>query len=63
MKKLPSIRQLDELGSDAGPFMDAWRRDLEQGIAMAASKKDRAGLVRALRWLDRRHIEYFGEDA
>ena len=63
MKMLPSIRKLDALGSDAGPYMDACFWELERAIASAASETDRMGLERDLRRLERRHIEYFGEAA
>jgi len=60
MKRLPTMKDLDDVGHDAGALMDATRWELERAIASARSEADRASFVDDLKRLDKLHERYFG---
>lgn len=58
---IPTIEQLEAAGKDAGALMDATRADLERAIGAAHDRETRTRLSDALKELDRRHVEFFGD--
>lgn len=61
MNAIPTFRDLDALGTDAGPYLDACIAEIEQAIPLARNKTDCDGLKDDLHRLNRLHRAYFGE--
>lgn len=59
---IPTIRQLEKAGSDAGLLLDAVETELENAIARADDYNAR-GIKVQLRRLRARRDEFFGEAA
>ena len=59
--KVPTMRQLEKAGGDAGLLLDAVERDLEN--AMATTVDSPQQLQAQLLRLQERRVEFFGEDA
>ena len=59
--RIPTMKQLELLGVDAGPVLDSVQTELEQvagfGVDAESRKRGRAALVR----LEARRKEFFGE--
>lgn len=60
MSRVPTLSELDELGTDAGKLLDATREEIARAIPMAASPVDRRGLVDELKRVDKLFDAYFG---
>lgn len=59
LDKLPTCRELDNLGHDAGAYLDAAQSDLERAIPMAANEASRQGLIDDLKAVKALRERYF----
>ena len=59
--KVPTMRQLEKAGGDAGLLLDAVERELENAIATTVDSPQQ--LQAQLLRLQERRVEFFGEDA
>lgn len=59
--KVPTMKQLEMAGNDAGLVLDAVERELENAIATAVDSPQQ--LQAQLLKLQDRRVEFFGEDA
>ncbi len=59
MKALPTVRELEEAGTDAGAVLDACEAELERAIPMTADKEGRIALAADLERLHALRAERF----
>lgn len=62
MNRLPTLRQLDQLGTDARAVLDMKELDLELAVDNACTPRGRANVQAALRRLHKRRAEHFSDD-
>lgn len=59
--RIPTLKQLERAGADAGAVLDAVERDLELAIARS-TEENQYGLKKQLKRLHKRRDEWFGPD-
>lgn len=63
MNPVPTFRELEDAGADAGAILDACEAELERSIPMAANKIDRADLAADLKRVRTLRLQWFGGSA
>lgn len=60
MRTLPTPRELEDAGKDAGALLDACESELERSISTAANKSDKGALADDLKQVRKLRAEWFG---
>lgn len=63
MNAIPSLRDLEQAGHDAGALLDAYEADLERAIPMATNDGDKVALAADLKAVRALREEWFGGEA
>lgn len=63
MNIIPTLRELQHAGIDAGAVLDACEAELTRAVPMAASESDQCDLVEDIDRVRRLREEWFGGEA